>query len=225
MSVNCLWLLLSSCCCICVDAHMLLLWEREREHLIVCVPAHFLGIGQWILKIHTPQLTPYLWAQVPWPHTALKCVWMCTCVLMSVDVYYTCTCMYRKMLNLSSRCAQHVWCILCFAHFCVLCVFSWHVCVWLIRGTIQSWPLTQASSAQYPPTGCQCLKWRGCDITVLDTQWPLCACTASQMPAYPCGCQAIGRHMWEIMLPGSSVSPYDIRKWYPVCLCCRTYTV
>lgn len=83
-------------------------------------------------------------------------------------------------------------------------------------GTIQIWPLTRASSAWDPPPGCPCLKWRRCDITASDTQWPLCACTASLMPPYPSGCQAMGRPVWEIMLPGRSVSPYDIRKWYPV---------
>lgn len=109
---------------------------------------------------------------------------------------------------------MHAACCMCFYMLC-----SWRVCVcvcvWLIHGTIQIWPLTRASSAQDPPTGCPCLKWRGCDITVSDTQWPLCACTASLMPPYPGGCQAMGRPVWEIMLPGRSVSPDDIRKWYP----------
>lgn len=67
-----------------------------------------------------------------------------------------------------------------------------------------------ASSALCPPTAYQSLKSRGCDITALTVQWPLCVPTASQMPAYPSGCQAMGRPMWKTLLPGSSMSPHEI---------------
>lgn len=104
-------------------------------------------------------------------------------------------------------------------HVSIVVILLAHMMMWLICCTIQRWPVTRASSALHPPTGCRCLKWRGCDITALETQWPLCALTASQMPAaYPGGCQAMGRPMWEIMLPGSSVSPYDRSDILSLCL-------
>lgn len=181
ITVNCLWILCSSCCCIRVNAHVLCC-KRAPEFMCVysdptfncsmlAVEKAFLGMAQSILKIHTPQInTMSLNTGAMAPHCPQVCVYLCVCVYKCVCVTL-CTCIYRKKLK---------WCTACFIYSNFpLCAYCWHVCLWLICGTIQSWPLIWASSALHPPTGCQCLKWRGCDITALDTQWPLCALTAS----------------------------------------------
>lgn len=208
----------------CVTFRDFFLLCCKRALSCMCVGnAHFLGIEQSILKIHTPQInTMSLSTGATAPHCPHVCAYTCVFASMNVYVYVT---LYTLYLRLSTQCVWHD--NVCFAHLCVLCAYSRRMCLWLICGTIQNWPLIRASSAPHPPTDCQCLKWRGSDITAPDTQWPLCARTASQMPAYPSGCQATGRPMWGIMLPGSNVSPYDIRKWNPVCACvwmrCRSY--
>lgn len=50
-----------------------------------------------------------------------------------------------------------------------------------------------------------------CHYGVRHTMAAVCSYCVTNIPS---GCQAMGRLKWEIMLPGSSVSQYDIRKWY-----------
>lgn len=119
-----------------------------------------------------------------------------------------CACAHRRSVFMCSTrvkpvIAQHVLntppsvlCICCFVH----------VCDWRAARP-RAWPLTWASSTLHPPTGCQCLKWGGHDMTALESQWSLCALIASQMSSVDVG-------QWEGLSdrPGLLVGVHHCRK-------------
>lgn len=186
----------------CVYSNIFIVGWSKRPYLVL--QSHF-------QKYTLHKLTPCVWA------LASHCtVWM-----------WMCCSIYRKTLLQSCHHSFHVFHSMFLHIFVCWRAVCWLVCLWLICCSIPSWPVTPASSALHLPTGCHWLKWRSCDITVLKTQWPLCAPTASRMRAGPSACQATGRPTGEIMLPGSCVSPYNMRKpWvtaYMIYLMCHGF--
>lgn len=120
-----------------LSMHMLMF---ARGHLSACtVCAHptfncwlskrpYLALHSHFQKYTVHKLTPCSWAQMPWPRTALVCVYFCLCV-------YECECVrlfigrnYCK--TVITVCTVYLmYFTVCFAHLCVFCVHFVSMCV------------------------------------------------------------------------------------------------
>lgn len=158
---SCLWNFYYAA--VCTNAHMhfccrFYVCLSLRVYALIC-------IAESRLKIHIPQINTMSLSRCHGPaRPPSACV--AVCVFMCVNVYVS-----HFAHGLNNRCHHIVHAVLFNVLYGTLrtptlpvylsCICYWHTTLWLICGTIQSWPLTQASSALHPPTGCQCLKWRG----------------------------------------------------------------